>query len=299
MQSCSFPRWQYQTPLSQDEELKLIIAWREHGDLASRHRLILAFMPLARKASLKSVRIAADRAGARLSSEDLTHQAVVGLLRAIDRFDPNMGYRFSTYARWWVNAEVLEYALDNLSNVKIGNSAQNRALYFAIPKALRAAEKAMQADGIEPSFDRMMTFASHQLGVTSKKFLEVYERVAAVDVSLNAPAVKTSRPDGTDSPDMIDLLADDHPTPEEAYLARNSADLQHARLHQAIAALKPREREVISLRWLNPNDQTMTLEQVGKQFGVSRERARQIEKAAIDKIKLRLQRAEKRSGPAK
>ncbi len=258
--------------LSAEEERELICAWQQKGDRCARDRLINAFVPLAASVA-KRLRRRADEA-----VPDLLQQAQIGLLKAADRFDPDRGFRFSTYAVWWVRAEVQEYTRANTSIVRRQNSAQARAAARQVA-ALNADMEA--GSGMDPAdADRKLADA---LGVDLQKAVDLREQVSGSDSSLNVPV---RGEEGEDGADRMALLVD--PESLEESLAFRSLRITGLRrvLVDVLNTLPARERHIIVATQVA--DPPATLEGLGKQYGISRERVRQLRERGLERLRAAL-----------
>jgi len=253
--------------LSAGEERDLLRAWQEWGDVAARDRLVLAFAPLAASVA-KRLR---PRSG--VADPDLVQQANIGLMKAADRFDLGRDLRFSSYAVWWVKAEVQSCLQASMSVVRRPNSALTRKAAARVA----ALDREMRADaGIEGAgADARLADA---LGVTAERAAELRARVTYSDHSLNAPALV-----GTGE-DRIAFLVDpatlDEPKPlrdlETAALRRVLVD--------ALSTLPDRERDIVVATQVH--DPPATLEELGGQYGISRERVRQLRERGFERLRL-------------
>ena len=251
--------------LTREQEAGLARAWRDEGSVAARNRLVEAFAPLA-------VSMARRFSGGEGGLDpELVQHAHLGLLKAADRFDPDMGYRFATYAAWLVRAALQDHRLDNWSIVKRGNSARARKVFANLGR-LEQNAAAPGAGG--PEGDRRIADA---LGVEPKTLDRLRQQFAAGDVSLNRPAV------GEDGDDAIATLADDA-CDVEGEVARK---LDRRQFYEGLAAamrrLPDREREIVLACYVQ--DPPMTLESLGERFSLSKERIRQLRERALGRLR--------------
>ncbi len=251
--------------LSVDEEYMLARRYHEHDDTDAAHKLVTSHLRLVAK-------IAFGYRGYGLPVADLVAEGNTGLMRAVQKFDPERGFRLSTYAMWWIKAAVTEYILHSWSMVKLGTMAAQKKLFFS----LRKAKKQLNIyDNGELSPEQADAVAE-KLGVTDKEALEMNRRLAARDFSLNTPMPKD------EGMEYLDTLSSDAPSPESIVADAEERVLHNDMLKSAMGELPEREREIIEARFLS--DDPITLEKLGERFGVSRERVRQLEARAFKKI---------------
>ncbi|MET4735727.1 RNA polymerase sigma-32 factor [Thalassospira sp. MBR-102] len=251
--------------LSVDEEYMLARRYHEHDDTDAAHKLVTSHLRLVAK-------IAFGYRGYGLPMADLVAEGNTGLMRAVQKFDPERGFRLSTYAMWWIKAAVTEYILHSWSMVKLGTMAAQKKLFFS----LRKAKKQLNIyDNGELSPEQAEAVAE-KLGVTGKEALEMNRRLAARDFSLNTPMPKD------EGMEYLDTLSSDAPSPESIVADAEERVLHNDMLKSAMGELPEREREIIEARFLS--DDPITLEKLGERFGVSRERVRQLEARAFKKI---------------
>jgi RNA polymerase sigma-32 factor len=252
--------------LSAEDERALVCAWQDHGDRHARDQLIRAFSPLAASVARRFKR------GASETDQDLVQQAQIGLMKAVDRFDPDRGYRFSTYAVWWARAEVQDYARANTSIVRRPNSAQTRAATAQIA----AIDAEMTAD---PAMDRAIADKklADTLGVDAQRAVALREQVTGSDSSLNVPARDE------EGADRMALLADPASLEASLPLKKLETDGLRQALAKALNTLPDRERDIIIATQVN--DPPATLEMLGTQFGISKERIRQLRERGFARLR--------------
>ncbi|GGE04445.1 RNA polymerase sigma-32 factor [Gemmobacter megaterium] len=245
-------------------EAGLARAWRDKGDEKARDRLVLAHRALAWSAAARITR------GGR-PDEDLIQQANLGLLKAADRFDPDMGFRFSTYATWWVRAEIQDYTYGDWSLIRLPGSSSLRRVFFG----LRKAEAELQAEGVAP--EDLDAAIGLRFGVDADKIALVRERLAGRDMSLNQPI--SSGDEG--GADWQDMLAD--PDPEADAEVRVGAARAKARLAalmaEHLARLPARDRQILEGSVMEEDHRTLA--DLGEEFQISRERVRQLRERAL------------------
>ena len=252
--------------LDPQEEYTLAKRWREAGDRDAAHRLIISHLRLVAK-------IARGYRGYGLPIADLISEGHVGLMQAVERFEPERGFRFSTYAAWWIKAAIQEYILRSWSLVKMGTTASHRKLFFNLRKA-KSRISVLDEGDMRP--DQVKRIAK-RLGVTERAVIDMNRRLGG-DVSLN----DTIRED-RDSAEWQDLLVGDSPDQERMLAASEEFDNRHDALSVVLRALNPRERRIFEGRRLA--EDPMTLAELADEFGVSRERVRQIEVRAFEKVR--------------
>jgi RNA polymerase sigma-32 factor len=251
--------------LEPQEEYMLAKSWREHGDRAAAHKLVTSHLRLVAK-------IAMGYRGYGLPISEVISEGNVGLMQAVKRFEPEKGFRLATYAMWWIKAAIQEYILRSWSLVKMGTTANQKKLFFNLRKA-KSRISALEEGDLRP--DQVQIIAK-RLGVTEQDVIDMNRRLGG-DASLNAPI----REEG-DSGEWQDWLVDDSDS-QEAILAQ-SEELENRRsaLSDALSVLNERERRIFEARRLV--DDPVTLEDLAAEFGVSRERVRQIEVRAFEKV---------------
>jgi len=251
--------------LDPQQECKLARRWREAGDRDAAHRLIISHLRLVAK-------IARGYRGYGLPLADLISEGHVGLLQAVERFEPERGFRFSTYAVWWIKAAIQEYILRSWSLVKMGTTASHRKLFFNLRKA-KSRISALDEGDMRP--DQVKLIAK-RLGVTERAVIDMNRRLGG-DASLN----DTNRED-SDSAEWQDWLVDDSPDQETTLAAKEEFDNRRNAVSVVLGALNARARRIFESRRLA--EDPMTLAELADEFGVSRERVRQIEARAFEKV---------------
>lgn len=251
--------------LEPQEEYMLAKSWREHGDRDAAHKLVTSHLRLVAK-------IAMGYRGYGLPISEIVSEGNVGLMQAVKRFEPEKGFRLATYAMWWIKAAIQEYILRSWSLVKMGTTANQKKLFFNLRKA-KSKISALQEGDLRP--DQVKIIAK-RLGVTEKDVVDMNRRLGG-DSSLNAPI----REDG-DSGEWQDWLADDSVGQEQVMAEGEELDNRRVALKSALAVLNDRERRIFEARRLA--DDPVTLEELAEEFGVSRERVRQIEVRAFEKV---------------
>jgi RNA polymerase sigma-32 factor len=251
--------------LEPQEEYMLAKSWREHGDREAAHRLVTSHLRLVAK-------IAMGYRGYGLPISEVISEGNVGLMQAVKRFEPEKGFRLATYAMWWIKAAIQEYILRSWSLVKMGTTANQKKLFFNLRKA-KSRISALEEGDMRP--DQVATIA-RRLGVGEQDVVDMNRRLGG-DVSLNAPI----RNDG-DTGEWQDWLVDDRDNQETTLTASEELDNRRQALSDALSVLNDRERRIFEARRLV--DEPITLEELADEFGVSRERVRQIEVRAFEKV---------------
>src|SRR5476649_624129 len=251
--------------LEPQQEYMLAKRWREHGDPTAAHKLVTSHLRLVAK-------IAMGYRGYGLPISEVISEGNVGLMQAVKRFEPEKGFRLATYAMWWIKASIQEYILRSWSLVKMGTTANQKKLFFNLRKA-KSRISALDEGDMRP--DQVKLIAK-RLGVTEQDVIDMNRRLGG-DASLNAPI----REDG-DSGEWQDWLMDTSPNQEAIMAEHEECDHRREALNGAIGVLNPRERRIFEARRLA--EDPMTLEDLASEFGVSRERVRQIEVRAFEKV---------------
>jgi RNA polymerase sigma-32 factor len=252
--------------LERDQEYALAKRWREHGDRGAAHQLVASHLRLAAK-------LAMNYRGYGLPISDIVSEANVGLMQAVNRFEPEKGFRFSTYAIWWIRASIQDYILRSWSLVKIGTTANQKKLFF---KLRSAKSKIAALENSDLRADQVTQIAT-TLGVKDRDVIDMNRRLAG-DASLNAPLHEEGQ-----AGEWQDTLVDEAPSPEAILVAHDETVHQHEALVGAIGVLSHRERRIFEARHLVEEPQT--LEDLAVEFNVSRERIRQIEVRAFEKVR--------------
>jgi RNA polymerase sigma-32 factor len=250
--------------LGRQEEYML--ARRGGGDREAVHALVTSHLRLV-------VKIAMGYRGYGLPISEVTSAGNVGLMEALKRFEPQKGFRLSTYATWWIKASIQEYILRSWSLVKMGTTANQKKLFFNLRKAKRRISALDEGD---MRSDQVKTIAQ-QLGVTEGDVIYMNSRLRG-DASLNAPI----REDG-DFGEWQDWLVDERADQETTLVAREEFDNRHRALASALSVLNDRERRIFEARRLADNP--ITLKELGGEFGLCRERVRQIEVRSVEKVR--------------
>ncbi|MCV6598317.1 MAG: RNA polymerase factor sigma-32 [Mangrovicoccus sp.] len=261
--------------LDAETELQLAYAWRDQRDEAALHRLITAYMRLAISMASKFKRYGAPM-------NDLIQEAGLGLMKAADKFDPDRGVRFSTYAVWWIKASIQDYVMRNWSMVRTGSTSSQKSLFFNLRRVQAQVEREAMADGVELDRHQLHQMVASELGVPIHDVEMMEGRLGGSDFSLNA--TQSADEDGRE---WIDLLEDD--TAQSSQIVEQDQDLGTLRgwLVSAMDGLSERERFIVRERKLA--EAPRTLESLGRELGLSKERVRQVEAAAFGKMRKSLE----------
>ena len=251
--------------LDPQEEYMLAKRWRDAGDRDAARRLIISHLRLVAK-------IARGYRGYGLPIADLISEGHVGLMQAVERFEPERGFRFSTYAVWWIKAAIQGYILRSWSLVKMGTTANHRKLFFNLRKAKSRISILNEGD-MRP--DQVKLIAK-RLGVTERSVIDMNRRLGG-DASLNN-SIREDR----DFAEWQDWLMDESPDQETTLVASDEFDNHRKVLSDALGVLNARARRIFESRRLA--EDPMTLAELADEFGVSRERVRQIEVRAFEKV---------------
>ncbi len=251
--------------LEPQEEYMLAKRWREHGDKDAAHRLVTSHLRLVAK-------IAMGYRGYGLPIGEVVSEGNVGLMQAVKRFEPEKGFRLATYAMWWIRASIQEYILRSWSLVKMGTTANQKKLFFNLRKA-KSQISALEDGDLKP--DQVKLIAT-KLGVTETDVVDMNRRLSG-DASLNSPLREDEG-----SSEWQDWLVDDSESQETRLADTQELDNRRTALSGALKVLNDRERRIFEARRLS--DDPLTLEELSGEFNVSRERVRQIEVRAFEKV---------------
>jgi RNA polymerase sigma-32 factor len=254
------------TILERDQEYELAKRWRERGDRDAANQLVTSHLRLAAK-------VAMGYRGYGLPAAEIISEGNVGLMQALNRFEPERGFRFSTYAIWWIRASIQDYILRSWSLVKLGTTANQKKLFFKLRSA-KSKIAALESGDMHP--DQVASIAK-SLEVTDQDVVDMNRRLGG-DRSINTPFHE----DG-EAGEWQDHLVDQSPSPEAIVVEQDENEHQHKALVAAIDVLDDRERRIFEARHLV--DEPLTLEDLAAQFKVSRERIRQIEARAFEKVR--------------
>ena len=258
--------------LEYDEEYMLAKSWREHDDVEAAHKLVTSHLRLVAK-------IAMGYRGYGLPVSELISEGNVGMMQAVKRFDPERGFRLATYAMWWIRAAIQEYILPSWSLVKKGTTAAQKKLFFNLRK-LKGQIQAIEEGDLRQEH---VTHIATALDVPEQDVVNMNRRLSSPDHSLNAPL----RIDGDG--EWQDWLVDDGDDQETLLAEQEELDKRRALLNQAMESLNEREQHILRERRLK--DSPTTLEDLSQAYGISRERVRQIEVRAFEKLQKAIRNA--------
>lgn len=256
--------------LTHEEEYKLAKALIDEGDINSAHKLVTSHLRLASK-------IALNYRGYGLPLVDLISEANIGLMQAVKRFDPEKGFRLATYAGWWIRAQVQDFILRTWSLVKLGTTTSQKKLFFNLRKA-RELIGVVDSNNLKP---KEIQKIAEMMSVSEKEVIQMNDRLSAQDSSLN---VSISFDDSTT--ERQDMLVDPNADQETVYAEKDEFDFRKKLLYDSLDVLKEREKDIFIKRRLT--EPTVTLEILSQAYGVSRERIRQIECRAFEKVTKRV-----------
>ena len=261
--------------LDAETELALAYAWRDQRDEQALHRLITAYMRLAISMASKFKRYGAPM-------NDLIQEASVGLMKAADKFDPDRGVRFSTYAVWWIKASIQDYVMRNWSMVRTGSTSSQKSLFFNMRRVQARLEREAAAEGRTLDRHDMREMIAIEVGVPLHDVEMMEGRLSGSDFSLNA--TQSAEDEGRE---WIDALEDDGPQAAETVANNHDNDTLRQWLVTALSGLNDREQFIVRERKLR--DEPRTLESLGSELGLSKERVRQLEAAAFGKMRKSLE----------
>ena len=261
--------------LDAETELKLAYAWRAHRGEQAQHRLISAYMRLAISMASKFRRYGAPM-------NDLIQEAGLGLMKAADKFDPDRGVRFSTYAVWWIKASIQDYVMRNWSMVRTGSTSSQKSLFFNMRRVQAQIEREAMAQGEELDGHQLREMIATEVGVPLRDVEMMEGRLSGSDFSLNA--TQSVEDEGRE---WIDVLEDEGPQAAETVENDHDMDTLRQWLLTALSSLNDREQFIVRERKLR--DDPRTLESLGTELGLSKERVRQLEAAAFGKMRKSLE----------
>ena len=256
--------------LSPEEEFELASKYREKGDIEAAHKLITSNLRFV-------VKIALEYKNYGVKLLDLIQEGNIGLMMAVKKFDPLRGYRFISYAVWWIRAYIQNFIIKSWSLVKIGTTQAQKKLFYKLGKVRRLLEA--------PRGDHPQSYEdiAKDLGVKEEEIHEMEQRMGRRDLSLDLPF------DEDQELTPLALLSDDSPDQEDMLIRSQDSQIQRNEISKALARLSERERYIVTHRIMSDNP--LTLREIGDTFHLSRERIRQIEKEALTKLRREMQNA--------
>ena len=260
--------------LSAEEEYTLANRWQVHKDTNAAHQLVTSHLRLVAK-------IAMGYKGYGLPITDIISEGNIGLMQAAQKFDPEKGFRLTTYAMWWIKAAMQEYILRSWSLVKIGTTAVQKKLFFNLRSAKNRIQAYEEGDLKQENLEKI----SNQLNVPEKEVINMNRRLSGGDPSLNA----TIKADGDQTGEWQDWLESDEPNQEESYSEKEEENLRKEMINESLQVLNDRELDIIQTRKLS--DTPTTLEELSEKYNISRERIRQIEVRALETVKEALEQS--------
>jgi RNA polymerase sigma-32 factor len=256
--------------LSREEEDRLARRYRDQGDVEAAHQLVTANLRFV-------VKVAYQFRSYGMRMLDLIQEGNLGLMRAVQKFNPDRGYRLISYAVWWIKAFLQAYILKTFSMVKLGTTQSQRKLFFRLRSARARLEQETRAAGEEMTPQARVERLAQELGVQDGEVIEMELRLAARDFSLDMEVGEESKET------HLDLLPSASDSQEDVVANHEVRGLMRKDVNAALQTLNHKERLIVEQRLMN--DDPPTLREIGDQWGVSRERARQIEASAIKKIR--------------
>ena len=252
--------------LEKEEEFYLINDWRDNKTPKSLQKILNSYLRLA-------VSYARKYSSYGLPIDDLIHEGVLGIMHALEKFDTSKDFRLSTYASWWIRASIQDYILKNWSVVRTGSTASQKALFFNLKKIKQ------QINDVSREFlgQEELNKVSNMLKVKSIEVQNMESRLTGGDLHLN------QKVDNDTENDFMSLLADERQNPEETYEDFNDKNVKKDFINQAIDTLNEREKTIIRLRKFR--ERSITLDELGQKLKISKERVRQIETKALEKLR--------------
>lgn len=254
--------------LSAEEEYEYGMRYKKYGDEEAAKKLMQSHLRLV-------VKMAGKFRQYGLPTVDLVSEGNLGLIQAVKKFDPTKGFRFSTYAMWWIRANIQEYILRSWSLVKIGTTVAQKKLFFNLNKIKKRIDDISDSGFLE---SKHIDKISQDLNVSRQEVVDMNSRLQQSDTSLNAKIG-----DEEDAKEVVDMIAANQETQEEIVIENQERQRQEAMLQKALGTLNEREKDIVIKRQMS--EKPMTLEELSQEYNVSRERVRQIESNAISKIK--------------
>ena len=249
--------------LTQEEEYDLAVRYRKHNDIAAAHKLITSNLRFV-------VKVAFEYKSYGVKLADLIQEGNIGLMMAVKKFNPEKGYRFISYAIWWIRAYIQNFIIKTWSLVKIGTTQAQKKLFYKIGKVRKALES-------DKENEKRYEVLADDLDVTKQDIIEMEQRMSARDLSLDTPF------DEDRELTHLDLLQEESPNQEEALSQQQEKKIREREVQNAMRRLSEKEAYVIKNRIMA--DSPLTLQEIGNHLKLSRERVRQIESEALKKLK--------------
>ena len=263
--------------LPKEEEFMLAKRWQEHEDSQAAEKMVTSHLRLVAK-------IAMGYRGYGLPIAEVISEGNVGLMQSVKKFDPDKGFRLATYAMWWIRASIQEYILRSWSLVKLGTTAAQKKLFFNL-RRIKGEINAIEQGDLRPE---QVTEIATRLNVSEKEVISMNGRMSGSDASLNVPM-------GQDGDmEWMDWLADEEPNQAAEFAVKQEHDARMDLLTSAMSELNEREQHILTERRLS--DEPKTLEELSSIYSVSRERIRQIEVRAFEKLQKSMKRMAKDQG---
>ena len=261
------------TSLTPQEEYMFAHKVRYEQDINAAHSLVISHLKLV-------VKVAYSMRGYGIALMDLISEGNIGLMHAVKKFEPEKGFRFSTYAVWWVKATMQEFILKSWSLVKIGTTVGQKKLFFSLNKLKnRITSLNPGATPWKALDDKEVTTIATQLGVTTSDVIDMNSRLSLPDASLD---MKMDQ-ENDDSATVLDMLADTKDSHDITIADAQITDMRRAALSKGIASLNDRDKDIFISR--NLSDEPLTLDDLSKRYGISNERVRQLEARALERVK--------------
>jgi RNA polymerase sigma-32 factor len=249
--------------LNQEEEFKLAVRYRKDNDIEAAHKLITSNLRFV-------VKVAFEYKSYGVKLLDLIQEGNIGLMMAVKKFNPYKGYRFISYAIWWIRAYIQNFIIKTWSLVKIGTTQAQKKLFYKIGKV----RKALESNGEN---EKKYELLAHDLDVTKEDIIEMEQRMSSRDLSLDAPF------DESQELTHLELLKEESPNQEEAFAQEEEKKIREHEVQDAMRRLNEKEVYVLQNRIMA--EEPLTLQQIGDHLKLSRERVRQIESEALKKLK--------------